>query len=85
MQRIQFPLRLAYALSYNKAQGQEFQKLGADITHPSFSHGHLYVALSRIRLSTNIKFFITDENLIDGIPYTDNVVYNEIINSFDNF
>ena len=85
MQRIQFPLRLAYALSYNKAQGQEFQKLGLDVTHPSFSHGHLYVALSRIRLSTNIKFFITDANLIDGIPYTDNVVYDEIIRSFDNY
>ena len=74
MQRSQFPLRLAYALSFNKAQGQQFHKLALDITHSSFSHGHLYVALSRIRLATNIRFFVT---------FTKNVVYDEIVNCFN--
>jgi hypothetical protein len=83
MQRCQFPLRLAYSLSYNKAQGQTFNKLGLDITQDSFAHGHLYVALSRIRIALNIKFFVTENNLIDNVPFTTNVVYDEIINSFD--
>jgi hypothetical protein len=83
MQRCQFPLRLAYSLTFNKAQGQTFNKLALDITQASFSHGHLYVALSRIRIATNIKFFVTEDNLIDGVPFTTNVVYDEIINSFD--
>ena len=47
--RTQFPLRLAYALSVNKSQGQEFDKVLYDITEPAFSHGHTYVASSRIR------------------------------------
>ena len=49
-----------------------------DITHASFSHGHLYVALSRIIIATNIKFFVTYENLNeDGVSLTKNVVYDE--------
>jgi hypothetical protein len=84
MQRSQFPLRLAYALSFNKAQGQQFHRLALDITIASFSHGHLYVALSRIRFAMNIKFFVTNENLTeDGKPFTKNVVYDEIINCFN--
>ena len=84
MERKQFPLRLAYSISINKSQGQEFQKVGLDITVPSFAHGHLYVSLSRIRNYNNIKFFVNDTNLIDNIPVTDNVVYEEIVNCFDN-
>jgi ATP-dependent DNA helicase PIF1 len=84
MERRQFPLRLAYSISMNKSQGQEFQKVGLDITVPSFAHGHLYVSLSRIRNYNNIKFFVNDTNLIDNIPITDNVVYEEIVNCFDN-
>jgi hypothetical protein len=83
MQRSQFPLRLAYSLSVNKSQGQQFERLALDITHSAFAHGHLYVALSRIRMADNIRFFVTDENLINNIPFTNNVVYPEIINSFN--
>jgi ATP-dependent exoDNAse (exonuclease V) alpha subunit len=84
MQRTQFPLRLAYSISLNKSQGQEFNQLALDITKPSFAHGHLYVALSRIRIASKIKFYVTEENLIDNVSFTDNVVYDEIINCFNN-
>jgi hypothetical protein len=84
MHRSQFPLRLAYSLSINKSQGQQFNKLAIDITQPSFAHGHLYVGLSRIRIAANIKLYVTEENLINGVPFTNNVVYDEIINSFHN-
>ena len=46
--RIQFPFRLAYGMTYNKSQSQTLQKVLFDITHPPFSHGQFYVALSRV-------------------------------------
>jgi hypothetical protein len=45
MMRCQFPLRLAYAFTYNKAQGQTLHKILLDCRKPPFEHGHLYVAM----------------------------------------
>ena len=45
IERRQFPLRLAYSMTFNKSQGQEFQMVLADIRNNPFTHGHLYVAL----------------------------------------
>ena len=45
--RRQFPLRLAYSMTINKAQGQTFEKVGLYLQRPYFSHGQLYVAFSR--------------------------------------
>jgi hypothetical protein len=47
MRRRQFPIRLAYAMTINKAQGQSLRRVGIYLKHPVFSHGQLYVALSR--------------------------------------
>jgi ATP-dependent DNA helicase PIF1 len=47
--RLQYPLRLAYAMTYNKSQSQTLTKLLLDITTPPFSHGQLYVALSQVQ------------------------------------
>ena len=44
--RRQFPVRLAFALSINKAQGQSVRYVGLDLRMPIFAHGQLYVALS---------------------------------------
>ena len=78
--RHQFPLKLAYALTMNRSQGQEFEKLLVDLIIPPFTHGHLYVALSRIRKSENIKIFCTNHQILDdNIVITNNVVYDEIL------
>jgi len=44
--RLQFPLGLAYVMTYNKSQSQTLFKVLHDITSPPFSHGQLYVAFS---------------------------------------
>lgn len=46
--RLQFPIRLAFAMTINKAQGQSLQVCGLNLENPCFSHGQLYVACSRV-------------------------------------
>jgi hypothetical protein len=43
----QYPLRLAWAITIHKSQGKTFPKLIVDIGRGTFSHGQVYVALSR--------------------------------------
>lgn len=43
----QYPLKLAWALTIHKGQGLTFEKVIIDIGRGTFSHGQLYVALSR--------------------------------------
>ncbi|WVZ70718.1 hypothetical protein U9M48_019361 [Paspalum notatum var. saurae] len=53
--RKQFPTRLIFALTINKAQGQTIPHVGVYLPEPVFSHGQLYVALSRATARSNIK------------------------------
>lgn len=47
--RKQFPVRLCFAMTINKSQGQSLSIVGIDLSVSCFSHGQLYVALSRAR------------------------------------
>jgi hypothetical protein len=72
----QFPVRLAFALTINKAQGQSVKFVGLDLRVPVFSHGQLYVALSRATSEHRIKVLLADTVLT---PCTKNVVYPEVL------
>lgn len=74
--RFQFPVRLAFALTINKAQGQSVRYVGLDARMPVFSHGQLYVALSRVTSSRNLKILLPAD-ATDSI--TPNVVYEEVL------
>ncbi len=44
---IQYPFKLAWAVTIHKGQGKTFDKVIIDIGNGTFSHGQIYVALSR--------------------------------------
>ncbi|KAL3516946.1 hypothetical protein ACH5RR_023848 [Cinchona calisaya] len=79
--RTQFPVRLRFAMTINKAQGQTLDYVGIYLREPAFSHGQLYVALSRARTASAIKVLIVPGTFTDVADEykTRNVVYHEIL------
>jgi len=86
MMSCQFPLRLAYCMTYNKSQSQTFHRILLDAVEEPFTHGHLYVAMSRITNCDNIRTFITQEQLhpnpfsnLSQMPVVTNVVFKKVL------
>ncbi|CAB3261250.1 unnamed protein product [Arctia plantaginis] len=66
--RLQFPIRLAFAMSINKSQGQTMSICGLDLENPCFSHGQLYVACSRVGKPSNL-FVLAKDRLTKNIVH----------------
>src|SRR5467141_3368835 len=75
--RIQFPVRLAYAMTINKSQGQTLQKVGISLKQEVFSHGQLYTAFTRTTSGENMTLAIPD-NLKES-RLTKNVVWRQAL------
>ncbi|XP_053595501.1 uncharacterized protein LOC128667822 [Microplitis demolitor] len=70
--RLQFPVRVCYAMTINKAQGQSLKLAGVDLRHDCFSHGQFYVACSRVSSPDNLIILQPEKK-------TKNIVYKEVL------
>ena len=70
--RLQFPIRLAFAITINKAHGQSLELCGLYLHIDCFSHRQLYVACSRVGNPDNL-FIYTETGT------TKNIVYPQVL------
>ena len=80
--RLHFPIRPAFAMFINKSQGQTFTKVGIYLPTFVFSHGQLYVAISRVGSEDGVLIMVAHQppegtSDLEG-AYTYDVVYPEI-------
>lgn len=62
----QYPVKLAWAITIHKSQGQTFDDVIIDLEYGAFAHGQVYVALSRC-------------TRLEGIRLKRPIIYNDII------
>ena len=84
--RMQFPILVSYYLTISPAQGQSLTRAGLYLPRNVFSHGHLYVALSRCGdpdrmfvYSNHTQFDHLKGMLSDNEFYAKNIVYSEVL------
>ena len=85
--RRQFPLRPAYATTFNSCQGLTLDYAVLDLSQPVFAHGQLYTGISRVRNRSNIAILLshTDQcstpqkSLFQTTTTVQNIVYQSFL------
>ncbi|XP_057719327.1 uncharacterized protein LOC130933725 [Arachis stenosperma] len=75
-QRRQFPIIMSFAMIINKSHGQTLLKL----PRPVFTHGQLYVTLSRVTSKDGLRVLLQDHGHLEDNCMM-NVVYREVFES----
>ena len=80
MLRRQYPLRPAYASTYNGSQGTTLLRAVVEVRQSPFAHGPLYAALGRVHGRADVRVLTTDERRApSGRALTKNVVWKELL------
>jgi ATP-dependent DNA helicase PIF1 len=68
----QYPLKLAWAVTIHKSQGQTFERVVIDVGFGTFAHGQMYVALSRC---TTLNGIILKKPIVKSHVLMDNRIH----------
>ncbi|XP_057811274.1 uncharacterized protein LOC131025497 [Salvia miltiorrhiza] len=77
-ERRQFPLIVSYAMTINKSQGQSLSHVGLFLPRPVFTHGQLYVAVSRVRSRGGLKILLYEDGKNDTTTTTNRKVFQNV-------
>jgi hypothetical protein len=64
-------------MTIHKSQGQTLKQIGLDLHNPLFTHGQLYVGMSRVTGQEHIRVLLPKVSPPTNV--TTNVVYHEVL------
>ena len=75
-------MKLCFGMTSNKSQGQTLKCAGVYLADEFFTHGQMYVAMSRVGSSSSIRIAAPNGVFAShhGV-YADNIVYKEILDT----
>ncbi|XP_051115693.1 uncharacterized protein LOC127240886 [Andrographis paniculata] len=78
--RTQFLIKLCFAMTINKSQGQTLDRVGVYLPDPVFMHGMLYVAFSRAKSFRSLHI-VVQSLVLSGtvVEWTKNITYSELL------
>ena len=85
LKRLQFPIKVAFGMTFNRAQGQSTKKCGIVLPQGVWTHGQIYVAFSRCGNPNNIFVWAEQSHYSDhihaekGKKYMNNIVFDEVL------